>query len=95
MIKIINYIFAAEADDRVKKDQEDIPQDMKKKEERVVKENCPICLDEIITGQEEKLMLCCFNVFHKNCLERWKLVKNTCPIRRAVMYESDLMYIIH
>ena len=97
MIKIVDYIFAAEADDKLIEDQEDLTQneDMKKNEETVEKETCPICLDEIITDQEEKLILCCFSVFHKNCLDSWKLVKNTCPICRAVMYESDLMYIIH
>ena len=92
-MKIIHYIFAAGADDKVKETKVQ-KREMEKKEEKEEKETCSICLAEIITGQDEKLMLCCFNSFHNNCLERWTQVKKTCPMCRAVIYESDLMYII-
>jgi len=39
-------------------------------------EDCPICMEEI---KEEKDVLVCGHVFHKNCILEWKKIKSACP----------------
>jgi len=44
-------------------------------------EHCSICLDEFKEGDELRFVECDHN-FHKECLDKWLLLKNTCPICR-------------
>ena len=44
-------------------------------------EHCSICLDEFKEGDELRLVECSHN-FHIECLDKWLMLKNTCPICR-------------
>ena|GEM_PF-1723632 len=51
--------------------------------EEAKKENCPICIEPLVTPASFEL-LDCLHVFHKNCIEQWHKTsqKKTCPTCR-------------
>lgn len=40
--------------------------------------DCSICLEDI--GDRESYNLVCGHIFHHDCLNKWKLIKDTCPL---------------
>tara|TARA_Y100000816_G_scaffold291173_1_gene281722 strand:+ start:956 stop:1750 length:795 start_codon:yes stop_codon:yes gene_type:complete len=47
------------------------------------REKCAICLDVLTSGTLRNITtLRCNHNFHKNCIDRWKIRKNTCPVCR-------------
>lgn len=53
-------------------------------ESPVVRDNCPICFDEISQNAKSvKCIFSCKNVFHEKCLEIWLAKKPICPMCRA------------
>ena len=42
-------------------------------------EKCSICLNDIIDNKE--LLKCC-HIYHKECIDEWLKTKNTCPLCR-------------
>ena len=50
-------------------------------------ESCCICLEDIMTTDKNSIItLNCNHVFHEECIQTWKALKNTCPIcRRSLM----------
>lgn len=44
---------------------------------------CIICLSEIIPEKNDYMITPCNHVFHENCLEKWMVNNNTCPICRG------------
>ena len=44
--------------------------------------DCPICLEPIST---DKKILKCNHTFHKDCVNRWLLNHDTCPMCRGVI----------
>lgn len=48
-------------------------------------EECPICFEQKCTKR-----LKCGHFFHKECIRKWKLTKNSCPVcRKAIDYGGD------
>ena len=45
-------------------------------------DECVICLNEVNTGKPEKTF--CGHCFHRDCLEKWTTINNTCPMCRRV-----------
>ncbi|XP_041989713.1 uncharacterized protein LOC121741084 [Salvia splendens] len=58
------------------------------KERKHTKERCSICLEDYDEGDDLGI-LDCKHEFHKSCIEKWLLLKNTCPIciRKALEIE--------
>ena len=48
--------------------------------EKVVAQECNICLEEI--HQEHQSTLPCQHKFHKDCLKTWMRIKSNCPLCR-------------
>jgi hypothetical protein len=47
------------------------------------REKCAICLDVLTSGTLRNITtLRCNHNFHKSCIDRWKVRKNTCPVCR-------------
>ena len=47
------------------------------------REKCAICLDVLVSGTLRNITtLRCNHSFHKQCIDRWKIRKNTCPVCR-------------
>lgn len=44
-------------------------------------QECSICLD--VQNKDWFIQLDCQHIFHKNCIERWIVQKNNCPLCRA------------
>ena len=44
-------------------------------------ERCPICMEEV----REHRILPCRHVFCKDCINRWLVSKNSCPVCRLVI----------
>ena len=47
---------------------------------------CPICLEHITNRQQTS---CCKQDIHKDCLQRWISISNTCPICRKCIIEEE------
>lgn len=48
---------------------------------------CTICLEEVIDNDNNKKVLHCNHVFHKNCIDRWLITRTQCPVcRRRVPF---------
>uniref|UniRef100_A0A915D5C9 RING-type E3 ubiquitin transferase n=1 Tax=Ditylenchus dipsaci TaxID=166011 RepID=A0A915D5C9_9BILA len=43
---------------------------------------CPICLEALLNSEIEKLE--CDHKFHKKCINKWLIQKQTCPLRISV-----------
>eukprot|EP01016_Furgasonia_blochmanni_P045894 TRINITY_DN6532_c0_g1_i2.p1 TRINITY_DN6532_c0_g1~~TRINITY_DN6532_c0_g1_i2.p1 ORF type:complete len:336 (-),score=48.36 TRINITY_DN6532_c0_g1_i2:280-1287(-) len=48
---------------------------------------CAICINDYKNGEELR-MLSCEHKFHKNCIDKWLLRKNECPICRITMQKK-------
>ena len=46
---------------------------------------CTICMENI---NENKTKLECGHTFHTNCIKRWKILNNTCPVCRQEIKED-------
>lgn len=58
-------------------------------------ETCIICLDEIKGDvAKKKYFTCdCYLNFHNECIKKWMIRTNTCPICRSVMeYEDECAF---
>lgn len=44
--------------------------------------NCPVCLCEFTKGEKLK-SLPCVHFYHKECIDRWLMVGNSCPLCKA------------
>lgn len=51
--------------------------------------NCPICLQDMKT----KKTLSCSHSFHKNCIDKWFKIKNTCPTCRDQGDRKNLLHV--
>mmetsp|Transcript_17105 Transcript_17105/g.30644 ORF Transcript_17105/g.30644 Transcript_17105/m.30644 type:complete len:286 (+) Transcript_17105:313-1170(+) len=48
----------------------------------VVDKTCPVCLNDLEEGDETRV-LACPHLFHKDCIDRWLKMRQTCPICRT------------
>jgi len=48
---------------------------------------CPICLSDLQAGQPSR-DLPCPHLFHKNCIDRWFQMRQTCPICRTKVIQE-------
>ena len=54
-------------------------------------ENCPICLGDLNENNSTKTTSC-FHSFHEQCLTRWLVTANTCPMcRTQLCSDEDLL----
>ena len=44
--------------------------------------NCSICLNEMKQTDKLRKMRDCKHIFHKDCIDKWLLIKNNCPYCR-------------
>jgi Fe-S cluster assembly scaffold protein SufB len=46
---------------------------------------CSICLENIVVkkGVQAKRVLACGHEFHRDCINKWELVNNICPLDRT------------
>ncbi|MCL7049295.1 hypothetical protein MKW94_002826 [Papaver nudicaule] len=44
---------------------------------------CLICMDGVISGEDEVINLPCSHIFHSDCLVTWLDVDNSCPLCRC------------
>ena len=49
---------------------------------------CPICLNDMVIGDEARVMEC-KHTFHKQCLDEWLRVNASCPTCRKSIYNDD------
>lgn len=49
--------------------------------------SCPICLEDF-KNKDEIINLLCNHIFHKVCIDRWKLCSKICPYCRTEMEYS-------
>ncbi|KAH8371500.1 hypothetical protein KR093_007698 [Drosophila rubida] len=47
--------------------------------------SCAICLDTELEGIHLHIRLGCGHIFHKNCISRWVVVEESCPICRCAI----------
>ncbi len=51
--------------------------------------NCPICMCDVIPGDENYMITPCNHIFHGECLRRWLGEKLECPVCRAGLPPVD------
>ena len=53
-------------------------------------DECPICCDHFLPGQDYVISKVCNHVYHKSCIEQWTLTeqKDDCPVCRCVLLPS-------
>ncbi|XP_033028294.1 E3 ubiquitin-protein ligase RNF43 isoform X1 [Lacerta agilis] len=49
---------------------------------------CAICLEEFTEGQELRIITC-FHEFHRHCVDRWLLERQTCPLCMFNIVDRD------
>ena len=49
--------------------------------------SCPICLNDMVLGEEARI-LTCKHMFHRQCLDEWLRVNASCPTCRTSIFES-------
>jgi hypothetical protein len=65
-------------------------QEIKDKYQNILKDNCPICLDEI---KKPVMSPCCRNIFGGDCILKCLDNKKECPMCRSALEIKDLVYI--
>jgi SNF2 family DNA or RNA helicase len=65
-------------------------QEIKDKYKDILKDNCPICLDNI---SKPIMTPCCKNIFGGDCLMKCLETKDSCPMCREKIHVQDLSYI--
>ena len=53
-------------------------------------QQCSICLSDVNVTDNDKLILNCGHMFHKDCIKNWILVHKTCPLCREKVIFLDL-----
>ena len=53
-------------------------------------QQCSICLSDVNVSDNDKLILNCGHMFHKDCIKNWILVHKTCPLCREKVIFLDL-----
>ncbi|KAL4452916.1 hypothetical protein ABPG74_002481 [Tetrahymena malaccensis] len=53
--------------------------------EHLNEEMCCICLVQFEENDSIQQYSCCSNLFHQECIESWKQVKNSCPLCRCLI----------
>ena len=53
------------------------------------KKECSICLDNIKIG-EKYIILPCIHFFHENCIKKWMNEKNTCPLCKYKLTNTNI-----
>lgn len=51
-------------------------------------DQCSVCLDSYMTGQQAIVTPCCGNTFHRDCLEGWLKSHRSCPLCRQDLQET-------
>jgi hypothetical protein len=46
---------------------------------------CGVCMEPVVAGSTV-YGLACGHVFHQDCIKKWRIEKNTCPLCRAVLF---------
>ncbi|XP_072960053.1 E3 ubiquitin-protein ligase RHA1B-like [Typha angustifolia] len=53
-------------------------------------ESCVICLDDLVAGEEVRVLPRCHHTFHKGCIDRWLTAPSrVCPICRGPVLEEE------
>ena len=53
-------------------------------------QQCSICLSDVNVTDNDKLILNCGHMFHKDCIKNWIIVHKTCPLCRENVIFLDL-----
>ena len=53
-----------------------------KKDDKILKEQCFICMDDYKLNQLKRLLPKCNHYFHKKCIDKWLKKKASCPVCR-------------
>ncbi|GAA6081415.1 RING finger protein 215 isoform X2 [Tachysurus ichikawai] len=56
-------------------------------------DNCAVCLEQYTTNQCLRV-LPCLHEFHRDCVDPWLLLQQTCPLCKRCVLSSDDQYII-
>jgi len=51
---------------------------------------CSVCLEGFIPGREARVMPCCRNLFHPQCIQDWLRSHQSCPLCRARVQDSPV-----
>jgi hypothetical protein len=54
-----------------------------KKDDKIVLENCLICMENYKINEYKRVLPDCKHYFHKKCIDKWLKKKSSCPICRA------------
>jgi len=49
---------------------------------------CSVCLEGFVPGREARVMPCCRNLFHPQCIQDWVRSHQSCPLCRARVLDS-------
>ncbi|XP_072979219.1 E3 ubiquitin-protein ligase ATL6-like [Typha angustifolia] len=56
---------------------------------------CAICLEELVAGEEVKVLPLCEHVFHASCADQWLAERsNVCPLCRVKVFEEKIEVVV-
>ena len=70
-----------EKDDEEEEEEEEKGKEKEKEEENEFVEVCPICLENIVSGEFVR-RLPCMDLYHKDCIDQWLKENTKCPVCR-------------
>jgi len=79
MFNLYNYLFKNNKDHNNKKNEVEEKVDYFKLNKDFENNECIICLDNMIVGNNLKT-LNCGHIYHYECINKWNNIKKTCPI---------------